>query len=508
MSNLRASRSLLLRLRRDKSGSILIQASITLVAVMGLIGLALDGARLFMVHNDLQALADAAALAGAAKLEGTLGARAAADSSARAVNNDVHWYDVSAPKILPGTSGIQFYKTLDDLDADNPATTDKDAIYIKVSTGSWQVAPTFVSAVRVMIGGVVNNDAAHATAVATSGTEMCVPASMMLCNPDEPLSGSTGDTSSFNPTPGSMYVFSTTGNTGGFSPGVFNLLDDASGDGSDPAIKKLLSQQYINGCNTGTVGPAQGQKTDATSDGINVRFDQQMQNVSGANSGIDLTPAPIKIGGLKLKNGSNFCNFNQLVSDTPTDPATYDSQCAANPPTISCALPRDRGLPAPNAGGIARCSPPDCGPNQADLQAYWANHHSTPFATAFPNGVSTRYDVYVKEVSDALAGAPSDWTTDAIEPHAPQCAPASTEIPPEYAASRRVAHVAIIDCAYWGIQGNSVNNIRLNRYADFFLTEPVPSGGITGGNIYAEFVGNHAIDQAGSALHSNVWLVR
>ena len=37
---------------------------------MGMIGLALDGRRCFLVNNDLQGLADAATLAGAARLDG------------------------------------------------------------------------------------------------------------------------------------------------------------------------------------------------------------------------------------------------------------------------------------------------------------------------------------------------------------------------------------------------------------------------------------------------------
>ena len=59
---------------------------------------------------------------------------------------------------------MQFYETLADLDANKPAQTDKEANYIKVTTGSWQVAPTFL----VAVGGISNN-ATHATAVAEIG---------------------------------------------------------------------------------------------------------------------------------------------------------------------------------------------------------------------------------------------------------------------------------------------------------------------------------------------------
>jgi Flp pilus assembly protein TadG len=476
---------LIARLCRDERGSIIIQATLTIVVIMGMIGLALDGGRLFMVNNDLQDLADAAALAGAAKLDGTSGAMERADAAARTLNNNVRWWDVSGPKILPGTSGVQFYETLADLDANSPVTDDKHANYIKVTTGSWQVAPTFLVAV-----GAVSNNSMHATAVAESGTAVCVPASMMLCNPSEPLTGSTGDTSTFNPTPGTMFVFSTTGNTGDFSPGVFNLLQDANQDNSDPAVGKLLAQQTANLCSTAGTSPAQGQKTNATKIGINVRFDQQP---NGNVTGLDQTPAPIKIDGYVPRNGTDFCDGN-LVNDTPTP---Y-SNCATDQ-TISCALPRDQTFTSVGGSGGSQIGG---GVALTDLEAYWSNHHPG----TLPTGVTTRFQIYQLEV--AGTGGAGTWLTDEVEPHGPLCAPARTAVPPGISASRRVIPVAIVDCRYWGVHGNSLNNIRINSYADFFLTESTPTSGITSGNIYTEFVTMHRSDEAGGGLHSIVRLVR
>jgi Flp pilus assembly protein TadG len=301
---------LVARLHGDERGSIIIQATLTIALIMGMIGLVLDGGRLFMVNNDLQDLADAAALAGAAKLDGSRGARQRADAAARKLNNNVRWWDVSAPKILPVTSGVQFYETLTDLDADKPARTDKDANYVKVITGSWQVAPTFLVAV-----GAISNNSTHATAVAQSGTATCVPASAMLCNPFEDPTASTGDTATFTPRPGTMFVFSTTGNTGDFSPGVFTLLQDANQDDSDRAVEILLAQQTASFCRTrDIISAVRGQKTDATPIGINVRFDQQPNS---SVIGLDQTPAPIKIDGYIPGNSTSICSGN-LVNDTPT----------------------------------------------------------------------------------------------------------------------------------------------------------------------------------------------
>ena len=52
------------KLRKDQRGSIIFQFTLTLIGMMGFIGLVLDGGRLLMVNSDVQKLADAAALAG------------------------------------------------------------------------------------------------------------------------------------------------------------------------------------------------------------------------------------------------------------------------------------------------------------------------------------------------------------------------------------------------------------------------------------------------------------
>jgi len=73
-------------LGRDERGTILVQFTISLIAILGFIGLALDGARVFLLHNDLQDLADAAARAGAASLDGTANALTNADAAARSLS--------------------------------------------------------------------------------------------------------------------------------------------------------------------------------------------------------------------------------------------------------------------------------------------------------------------------------------------------------------------------------------------------------------------------------------
>ena len=487
-SKLHKSFALPIQIKRfcaEQRGSIIVQATLIIVVVMGMIGLALDGGRLFMVHSDLQDLADAAALAGAAKLDGTAGARQRADAAARDLNNNVRWWNIPGRKILPGISGVQFYETLADLDANEPAEHDRTAKYIKVMTGSWQVAPTFLRTV-----GAISNGSAEASAVAESGTAMCVPVSMMLCNPNEPLRDSTGDTSNFTPVPGTMFVFSTNEDIGEFRPGVFSLVRSETQDNSDQAIAELVAEQYPGYCNTAGFTPVQGPKTYPAEIGINVRFDQPP---SGSVAGLDETPAPVKINGYIPRNGGNFCDA-RLVSVTP---APYSS-CATDH-TISCALPRDRSFITVGGTQIGACSP--CGADPADLQAYWSNHHPG----TLPAAANTRYDIYQLEVSETQnAGS---WLTEAVEPHAPQCASASTKSSTEFSASRRVVPVAIVDCLYWGVRRNAPY-VRINSYADFFVTEATPTSGVNRGNIYTEFIKTHRFDEGDSGLHSIVRLVR
>src|SRR5215212_4524330 len=103
------------QLRRDERGHIVIYFTIMLPVLLGMIGLSLDGARLFALHDELQDLADAAALAGARELLGDANAITRADGVARnLLNNDPRWANAAASGaiILAGTAGVQFYSQI------------------------------------------------------------------------------------------------------------------------------------------------------------------------------------------------------------------------------------------------------------------------------------------------------------------------------------------------------------------------------------------------------------
>src|SRR5437763_49681 len=84
--------SFLGKLGRDEDGHILHYFTIMLPVTVGMIGLALDGGALFHLKTDLQELADASALAGAAELDGRNDAiTRAMDRAQNLLSNDPHW---------------------------------------------------------------------------------------------------------------------------------------------------------------------------------------------------------------------------------------------------------------------------------------------------------------------------------------------------------------------------------------------------------------------------------
>jgi hypothetical protein len=190
---------------------------------------------------------------------------------------------------------------------------------------------------------------------------------------------------------------------------------------------------------------------------------------------LDQTPGPVKIDGFAPTGGHGAsCNNPSDVSAT--------------------SLPLPSGTFNSPIGSTSTTSGP---PSNASLSAYWTNHHPG----TLPAGITTRWQLYQQEV--AGTGNAGIWLTDGTEQHAPTCAPASARTGPEFVATRRIMSVAVVDCQFWNVHGNAVNDIPINTYLDYFLTQA------SDGNIYAEYVGEHSL-AAGNAtgLHLIVQLVR
>ena len=182
--------ALLRKLSRDEHASILLQFTVYIVAVLGMMGMALDGGRFILLNNSLQDLADAASLAGAAELDGASDAITRADAKARTLlTNTPRWFDVADVQILAGTAGVQFYSSLN---PDTNTTDPTQAQFIKVTTGSWQTAPWFVSAIAVFSGGAIANNSTNASAIAGVGYAACVPIQSYMCGGNFPSTTAAG----------------------------------------------------------------------------------------------------------------------------------------------------------------------------------------------------------------------------------------------------------------------------------------------------------------------------
>jgi hypothetical protein len=399
---------------------------------------------------------------------GTAAICRARDRAMNLLTNDPQWSNVASSDTVQIQEPEFFGPGIDDAlpaptcaSSATPDANDSKAAFIKVTTVTRQVAPTILVAV-----GAISPQSTWATATAGTTYVACNVQPLMLCNPNEP--------NPFTAIAGDLFGFTATGNTGGFSPGDFSLLDPAgqthSGAGD---IRNLLAASNPDFCYVDSVSPAQGQKTVDVASGINVRFDI---NPTGNPQGIDQTPASNVIKG----DDTNSC---------------WQSQNVGNKINLANAMPGNLNMTQVGSAWMGGTW------DTNGAASYWKAHHDSTGATGWPtvNGSpATRYQVYQMENAGSTSWAGS--SSENNPPTAPSCNPQS-QAP---SADRRIISVAIVDCLAQGVQGNKVANVRSKEYADFFLTQPVGSGNI----IWAEFIRFMTPNSPGSKLHQIVQLYR
>lgn len=476
--------SLLSKLGKDEHASILVQATLYIVVLLGMTGLALDGGRFLLLNNSLQDLADAAALAGAAKLDGTTGATTQATNAAQAIANNnppVPWYYDKGGSTNIGTP--LYYTSLNPDTPTNGQATDANAHYIKVTTKSSEAAPLFVSAVGVITKTALSNNSTTATATAVHNLTACGPIQAYICAGNIP-SGTK---------PGQQFLLLTGGSGGSGNWGILDLPSGvkdytayfAETPSSTCSTITGLHQSPGNGNNNGSNG--------SPVDGINVWFDHSQ------GTGDLSTAAPNVI------DGFGVC---QVENNTPSLDPNYDdkknqytgSYCGGG----SCMLPRDAAI----IDWTNPTSNPGSGASTTDLQKYWNNHHGgTPITNPLPSGVVSRYTMYQCELGvGSVAGCPSSltWTTDSLEKHAPIC---STTVA-NY--KRRIIHVGVVPQSSCP-NGNLPGDLTVTGNADFFITEDafLSSSG-NGGQpvLYGEYIGSYLANSPGGIIHQIVQLVR
>lgn len=89
-------RQLISDFQQDSSGAAIIWATTVMMVIVALVGLAIDGARYMNLNSNLQEIADGAALAGAAELDGSADAiTRATDAALHYLDNNPNWSDIA-----------------------------------------------------------------------------------------------------------------------------------------------------------------------------------------------------------------------------------------------------------------------------------------------------------------------------------------------------------------------------------------------------------------------------
>lgn len=180
--------SFLKRLCACEHGGVLIYLAFMLPMLMGAMALSVDLGRAFILNTELKDFPDAAALAGAAELDGRDGAMAASESAARSGLAGT-LLNVQAFATDGGGSGIVVDQVvlLRNLPADgtnftvgDTATSDADARFIFVSVVNRNVRSGLSRAL-----GVVSDYDTRARSIAGFQAVHCRIPAMMMCNPLE-----------------------------------------------------------------------------------------------------------------------------------------------------------------------------------------------------------------------------------------------------------------------------------------------------------------------------------
>ena len=329
--------SALSRLAKDVRGTVLVQFTIYIIAIFGMMGLALDGGRFILLNNSLQELADAAALAGAAQLDGLPDAITRADAAAQvtANNNPPRWYDVGGSSTITTAYYSALYP-------DNTTTDPKEANYIQVTTAPSQTAPSFLTAVSVLTNSAVSNNTTSATAWAQGNNlANCLPTQSFMCNPFESSEANPGHAENFsspNVSVGTMFHLV----NGVGAPGNWGLLIPPPPLSQNPHDQTPFWAESATGsCTAGnTQGNVRtGNVAKDAQNGMNVRFDSPIA------SGDESLSAPIVIDGFTDNGGGYACNRidpNQGGTGTPATPAGFkqtDTPQTITTPTTPPALP-------------------------------------------------------------------------------------------------------------------------------------------------------------------------
>lgn len=463
---------------RRQTGAVLVMVAILIVVLIGVAALALDVGRLLVLRTEMHNAVDAAALAAATELNGGNNAQDRAKHAALSLLE--HDSKFSKVRELLGESltegsdiSFEFFCAIENnLVAPNLtsechngitggtgpdaskilAQDDTDTHYIRVTLNPvvtqgadeqrYSIDLYFLPVLRVLGLDVPVEASTTATAVAGRSFVICKYPPIMICNPYEGTAGAL--------TVGQQVKLYMGASTPGYwAPGDFGLLEPPSGKGGAVDVSEYLAGDGIN-CTDPYITTKTGVQVNMVKWGLNTRF-----------------------GIYEYKYRPSDYGPAQNVVDYPRD-------LALEPPGTTVRI----------------------GSNNWSRQKYWSDYHIGSMPPGLSD-LSTRYDFYKWEISNANYAVPQAAVTG-------QCNPLAQNKPevdncdsykifngqPNPATNlqglnRRVITVPVLNCSQLGINGKE-SDLWVSQedyWKRFFITEHLypPSSGV---EIYAEYLGN------------------
>lgn len=438
-------------------GAYLALVAILAVVIIAIAALILDIGRVLVLRADMQAAADAAALAAAMELDGRSDAVDRAREAARNLLD--HEGRFARVRDLLGEGGlpddaITFFCTvgaLNDIDPEAPGYSSfcsgietepgkysiarvEEAHYVRVrldstmatEEGRYVTDLIFLPVLRAFGDDALTWVGLNAEALAGRNYYVCNYPPMALCDPFE----SSGDRFRDRMVEGGHIELKQQGSNQ-WSSGNFGFLETRDGGTGADSVSDYLADAGLTGCEPPRITTQTGSMTNKMKDAINTRFDEY--GPAGGFTPQTHPPAP---------------NVMAYPLDTSTD--LLDARF---------------------------------GNGDWDFDGYWAINHPTRVK---PNGWSnlnrpSRWQVYNWEIDNGAV--PVSGQPDASHLY-------SGDYPPPVSnAERRLLHVAVVSCEASGLTGGKKSSVVFppDGFAKVFLVQP--AGGPPDATIFGEYIG-------------------
>jgi len=307
---------------RDRRGAVAIYAAFAGTLALSGGVLALDIGRVVVLRSQMQNAADAAALSGAAQLDGQSDAITRATAAASgALSNSSNLSDTAGAFTV---QSITFYDGTDP----TPVVTavGGDAVYVEIT-----LAPRTISIFLAPILQTISSGAAveqftlEATAQAGISIITCAAPPFMACNPSE--GGDAADDLLDADNAGRQLLTKSGPGGGSLAPGNFGLLCPTSGNCGAANVSDALANDP-GLCYTSEVTTSPGVQTQQARNGINARMDAGNKNPKNpAQNIMDYGRDSDMSGSTIVGNGDwdpeTYWTTNHAGETEPTDLVDY-----------------------------------------------------------------------------------------------------------------------------------------------------------------------------------------